>query len=213
MTDPEPTSSFYPAFLDVTDRACLVVGGGAVAARKARGLLDCGARVSVVAPSLAPEMEALADRLERVERRPYVRGEAARFRLVLTATGRPDVDGAVHEDAEAAGVWVNSADDRAHSSFILPAVFRDGPVSVAVSTSGVSPALSSWLRDRLAAECGTDAGALAALLGEARERLQRTGRRTDSIDWVALLNGPLLDAVQAGDWDNARAIVAEATNA
>ncbi len=213
MTDPEPPPSFYPVSLDVTGRACLVVGGGAIAARKTRGLLECGARVTVVAPSLAPEMEALAERLEALERRTYGRGEAARFRLVLTATGRPDVDGAVHEDAEAAGIWVNSADDRAHSSFILPAVYRDGPVSVAVSTSGVSPALSSWLRDRLAAECGQEAGALAELLGEARARLQRDGRRTDSIDWVALLNGPLLDAARAGDWDNARAIVATATHA
>jgi hypothetical protein len=82
-----------------------------------------------------------------------------------------------------------------------------------VSTGGVSPALSSWLRDRLAAECGDAAGALAELLGDARARLQRAGRRTDSIDWVALLDGPLLDAVNAGDWDNARAIVAAATNA
>jgi siroheme synthase-like protein len=213
MTDAAPPTSFYPVSLDVTERACLVVGGGAVAARKARGLIECGARVTVVAPSLAPEMEALADRLERVERRTYTRGEAAGFRLVMTATGRPDVDGAVHDDAEAAGVWVNSADDRAHSSFILPAVFRDGPVSVAVSTGGVSPALSSWLRDRLAAECGDSAATLAELLGEARARLQREGRRTDSIDWVALLDGPLLDAVRAGDWDNARAIVATATNA
>lgn len=213
MTDPAPTPSFYPVSLDVTGRACLVVGGGAVAARKARGLLECGARVTVVAPSLAPEMEALTHRLERVERRAYVRGEAAGFRLVLTATGRPDVDGAVHEDAEAAGVWVNSADDRAHSSFILPAVYRDGPVIVAVSTSGVSPALSSWLRDRLAAECGDQVGALAEILGDARARLQRAGRRTDSIDWTALLDGPLFDAVRAGDWDNVRAIVATATNA
>ena len=98
------------------------------------------------------------------------------------------------------------------SSLILPAVFRDGPVSVAVSTGGVSPALSSWLRDRLAAECGEHAGALAEVLGEARARLQRAGRRTDSIDWVALLDGPLFDAAHAGDWDNVRAIVAEATN-
>src|SRR6185437_5958070 len=99
-----------------------------------------------------------------------------RFRLVVTATGRPEVDGAVHDDAEAAGVWLNSADDRAHSSFILPAVHRDGSVTVAVSTGGLSPAFASWLRDRLAAECGEHAGALAALIGEARERLRRAGR-------------------------------------
>jgi siroheme synthase-like protein len=212
MTDPaaHPTS-FYPVSLDVTGRACLVVGGGPVAARKARTLLECGAAVTVIAPSLGDEMEALAGRLDQVERRAYARGDAARFRLVATATGRPDVDGAVHDDAEAAGVWVNSADDRAHSSFILPAVHRDGPVTVAVSTSGLSPALSSWLRDRLAAECGEGAGAVAQLFAEARERLRLAGRRSDTVDWAALLDGPLLELVRTGDWDNARAILAAAT--
>ncbi|HEX4162944.1 MAG TPA: bifunctional precorrin-2 dehydrogenase/sirohydrochlorin ferrochelatase [Acidimicrobiales bacterium] len=211
MTDAEPApTAFYPVSLEVAGRACLVVGGGRIAARKARTLVDCGALVTVIAPALAPEMEALADRLAAVERRAYASGDAALFRLVVTATGRPDVDGAVHHDAEEAGIWVNSADDRAHSSFILPAVHRDGAVTVAVSTGGVSPAFASWLRDRLAAECGEHAGALAALIGEARETLRRVGRPSDSVDWAALLDGPLPDLVRAGDWDNAQAIVASA---
>ena len=155
-------------------------------------------------------MEDLAGGLETVERRAYQRGDAARFRLVVTATGLPDVDGAVYDDAEAAGVWVNSADDRAHSSFILPAVHRDGSVTVAVSTGGLSPAFASWLRDQLAAECGGNAGALAALIGEARERLQRAGRPSDAVDWAALLDGPLSDFFHTGDRDNAQAIVTEA---
>jgi siroheme synthase-like protein len=211
MTDPGQTpAAFYPVSLDVTGRACLVVGGGRVAARKARTLLDCGALVTVVAPSLAPEMEDLTDRLHAVERRVYASGDATRFRLVVTATGLTHVDGAVHDDADAAGVWVNSADDRAHSSFILPAVHRDGAVTVAVSTGGLSPAFASWLRDQLAAACGENVGALAALIGEARERLRRAGRPSDSFDWAALLDGPLPDFVRAGDWDNALAIVAAA---
>lgn len=213
MTDPGSPASFYPVSLDVTGRACLVVGGGRVAARKARTLLDCGAVVTVVAPSLGPEMEALTEELHVVERRAYAKGDAARFRLVVTATGRPDIDGAVHDDAEAAEVWVNSADDGAHSSFILPAVYRDGPVTVAVSSGGLSPALSSWLRNRLAAECGEGMGALAQVIGEARARVVSAGRPSDSVDWVALLDGPLLDLVRDGDWDNVRAIVASAVSA
>lgn len=209
MTDPASSTSFYPVSLDVAGRACLVVGGGRVAARKARTLLDCGALVSVMAPSFGPEMEALAAELDTAERRAYAKGDAARFRLVVTATGRPDIDAAVHDDAEAAGVWVNSADDRAHSSFILPAVHRDGPVTVAVSTAGLSPALSSWLRDRLAAECGDGIGTLAQVIGEARARLLSAGRPSDSVDWVALLDGPLLELVRSGDWDHVKAIVAE----
>ena len=147
--------------------------------------------------------------LETVVRRPYERGDAAGFRLVVTATGRPEVDGAVHGDAEMAGVWVNSADDRAHSSFILPAVHRDGPVSVSVSTGGASPALAAWLRSRLASEC-RGIGTLAEILAEARARVLAAGLPTDTVDWVALLEGPLPEMVQTGDLDNARAIVAEA---
>jgi siroheme synthase-like protein len=113
----------------------------------------------------------------------------------------------VYTEAESAGVWVNGADDPAHCSFILPAVHRDGAVTVAVSTGGLSPALASWLRDRIASQCGDGLGTLAQLLGEAREHLRASGTRTDSVDWAALLDGPLADAVRSGDLDNARAIV------
>jgi len=209
MTDPAPPT-FYPVSLDVTGRRCLVVGGGPVAARKAQGLVACGARVTVVAPDLAPEMETVVPRLHEVERRPYTAGDAARFRLVVAATGIPGVDGQVFADAEAAGVWVNSADDRAHSSFILPAVHRDGSVTVAVSTAGRSPALASWLRDRLSAVCGDGIGTLAQILGDARAQMQEAGLRIDTVDWAALLDGPLPSLVAAGELDNAAAIVADA---
>ena len=139
-----------------------------MAARKARGLLECGASVTVVAPSLSKDMEAMAPGLSAVEQRPYRSGEAAAYRLVVSATGLPDVDGAVFADADAAGIWVNSADDPAHCSFILPAVHRDGAVTVSVSTGGLSPALASWLRDRLAESCEPGLGDLATLLAEAR---------------------------------------------
>jgi len=211
MTEPQ-AQSFFPISLDVSGRPCLVVGGGPVAARKARGLAACGALVTVIAPELAPEMDELAPRLHAVERRPYATGDADRFRLVVTATGHADVDSRVYADADAAGVWVNSADDREHSSFILPAVYRDGAVTVAVSTGGLSPALASWLRDRLAAACGNDLGTLAHLLGEARARLRAEHVRVDRVDWAALLDGPLPALVAAGDLDNAMAIVKAATS-
>jgi siroheme synthase-like protein len=210
MTEPLPPP-FYPVSLDVSGRPCLVVGGGKVAARKARTLVDCGAAVTVIAPSLSGDMEALLPSLHAVERRAYRGGDVSTFRLVVTATGIPEVDGAVYTDAEAAGVWTNSADDRVHSSFILPAVHRDGPVTLSVSTGGLSPALASWLRTRLAAQCGDGFGTLAQLLGDAREQLKRAGVPSDAVDWVGLLDGPLPDLVGSGDVDNARAIVTAAT--
>jgi siroheme synthase-like protein len=202
---------YYPVSLDVEGQRCLVVGGGPVAARKARGLLECGARVTVIAPSLGADMESLAPALQAVERRPSEEGDITDYRLVVTATGIESVDASVYAAAEAAGVWVNSADDRDHSSFILPAVHRDGAVTVAVSTGGLSPALASWLRTRIATRDLRSVGALAQLLGEARERLRETGRDSNAVDWAALLDGPLPGLVEAGDLDNARAIVRAAT--
>jgi siroheme synthase-like protein len=212
MTDaPAGTPSYYPVSLDLAQRPCLVVGAGPVAARKARGLLACGARVSVIAPDIGEEMRALSSSLADLAPRPYRSGDVAGFRLVITATGDPAVDGAVAAEADAAGVWVNSADDPVHCSFILPAVHRDGAVTIAVSTGGLSPALASWLRNQLAASAGSGLDTLARLLSEARQRLRDGGRSSESVDWAALLDGELPALVRAGDADNAKAILRRAT--
>jgi siroheme synthase-like protein len=212
MTDaPAGPPSYYPVSLDLANRPCLVVGAGPVAARKVRGLLACGARVSVIAPDVGEEMRALTSSLVALDARPYRSGDVTGFRLVITATGDPAIDGAVAAQADAAGVWVNSADDPAHCSFILPAVHRDGAVTVAVSTGGLSPALASWLRNQLADWCGDGLDTLAHLLSEARQRLRDEGRSTESVDWAALLDGDLPALVRAGDDDNAEAILRRAT--
>jgi siroheme synthase-like protein len=212
MTDaPAGPPSFYPVSLDLSNRPCLVVGAGAVAARKALGLLDCGARITVIAPDIGEDMQALSSQLEALEPRAFRPGDAAGFRLVVTATGDPGVDGAVAAEADAAGVWVNSADDPEHCSFILPAVHREGAVTIAVSTGGLSPALAVWLRNRLAASGGGGLDALAELLNETRRRLQTEGKPSDTVDWKTLLDGELPSLVRAGDLDKARAILRSAT--
>jgi len=204
----------YPVGLVVKGRRCLVVGGGPVAARKIAGLVACGAAVTVVAPEVHVAMGRLTDAgiiaaidespLE-VQIRPYRRGEAADYQLVVAATGDAEVDGAVHRDATAAGVWVNVADDASRCSFILPAVARDGSVCVAVSTAGASPALAGWLRDRVVEALGPGLGDLAALLEEGRRRVHAQGRSTESVDWRAVLDGPLPELVRQGRMDQARA--------
>jgi siroheme synthase-like protein len=213
----------YPVSLVVAGRRCLVVGGGHVAARKIEGLVSCGALVTAVAPDVVDEVVRLVDAPRAVggpggvpagtlqlERRPYRAGEASDYRLVVTATGVPEVDGAVAADAEAAGVWVNSADDPANCTFLLPAVHRDGPVTVAVSTGGSSPALAGWLRTRVAGALGPGVADLAALLDEARARLRTEGRSTEAIDWLPVLDGRLVPLVRAGRIDEARTVLWEA---
>lgn len=192
----------YPVGLVVAGRPVLVVGGGRVAARKAAGLAWCRARVHVVASEVGDEIR----RLEGVtwEERPYERGEAGRYRLVIAATDDPDVNAAVFADAEAAGVWVNAADDPAHCTAVLPAVLRRGPITVAVATGGESPGLAAWLRDRLAEVVGPEYEDLLALVGELRRALQGSGTPTDSLDWQSVLDSGILEMIRAGRMNEAR---------
>ncbi len=189
----------YPVNLRLQGVSCLVVGGGPVALGKVRGLLDAHADVTVVAPDLVDELAELsrANRIE-VERRPYERGEAARYRLALTATGDPAVDGAVFEDAEAAGVWVNAADDPAHCSFTVPARVRRGPLLVTFATGGQSPALAAWLRERFEDELGPEYEQLLALLAEARADLVARGEPTERPGWKRALDSGMLEMIREG---------------
>ena len=195
-------SPLYPVNLVVAGRACLVVGGGRVAARKAEGLAACGARVHVVARRVGPEVRAV----EGVtwDERPYERGEVAAYRLAVTATGVHEVDGAVFADGEEAGVWVNSADDPARCSFTLPAVVRRGPVMLTVSTGGHSPALAAWLKERLGGEVGPEYEVLVRLLSEQRDAVRAEGRSTEDLDWRRALESDMLDLIRSGHVQQAK---------
>jgi len=173
-----------PVSLVVAGRRCLVVGGGPVALRKASALCEAGAALTAVAPSF---VEGFLELPARLHRRPYQPGEAASYRLVVAATGRREVDRQVSADAEAAGVLVNAVDDPASCSLIWPAVLRRGCVTVAVSTGGASPALASWLRDRIAALVGPETAVLAELVGAARRAVHEAGSSTEGLDWPAAI--------------------------
>jgi precorrin-2 dehydrogenase/sirohydrochlorin ferrochelatase len=210
----------YPVTLVLTGRRCLVVGGGRVATRRAGGLVAAGGEVTVVAPDISDGLTVLAEAHRAgsgpglpgslvVRSRPYRGGEAAGYELVLTATGQPDVDRQVVADATAAGVPVNSADGAAPGTVQLPAVHREGRVTVAVSTGGSSPALARWLRDRMVAAIPDGAAAVAGLIDEVRAELRRRGRSTGSVAWEPLLE-ELMPLAAAGRLDEARAALARA---
>jgi precorrin-2 dehydrogenase/sirohydrochlorin ferrochelatase len=172
----------YPVMLDLAGVPVLVVGGGTIAARKVAGLLDAGAKVTVVAPMVLAELAAA---VAEVRERAYESSDIDGHQLVMTATDVPEVNAAVARDARAAGLWVNSADDPENCTFILPAVTRRGPVVVAVGTDGSSPALARHLRDRIAAEILTPAVEEAAHeLARQRAEFHAVGISTESIDWA-----------------------------
>ncbi len=193
----------YPVNLCLTGRSVLVVGGGRIALRKVQGLLVAQARVHVVAPQVAEAIQTLGEGVSW-EQRPYRRGEAGQYRLVVTATGDATVDQEVYDDAEAAGVWVNSADDPDRCSFTLPALIRRGPLLVTVSTGGQSPALAAWLRARLESELGPEYEVLLQLLADARAAVQAQGRSTEGLAWHRALDSDMLALIRGGRIPEAR---------
>jgi precorrin-2 dehydrogenase / sirohydrochlorin ferrochelatase len=191
----------YPVNLILQRRRCLVVGGGPVAARKAAGLLACGAEVHVIAPSVTPELAAMP---VVVQERAYQRGDVEGYRLVIAATDDREVNRAVFDEAEAIGTWVNSADDPAACTFTLPSVVRQGPIMVTVSTGGRSPALATWLKHRIEDRLGPEYQVLVDLLSTAREDMRASGRSTERADWQSVLDSDMLELIKAGQVSVAR---------
>jgi precorrin-2 dehydrogenase len=180
----------YPVVLRLDGKRVLVVGGGAVAARKVDGLLAAGAAVTVVAPMVVDELRDAAARGDVVlAERPYRSGDLDGSWLVVTATDDSATQQQVFDDGEAAGIWVNAADDPQRCSFFLPAVHRREPVLVAVSTQGTSPALAAWLRDRLAGALPERLEDLVSVLARRRAEVQGEGRSTEDEDWQAVIDG------------------------
>jgi len=155
----------YVACVDLEGRSVLVVGAGRVAHEKVSGLLDCGAVVTVVAPEVSPEVEALPVELLRRRYRPS--DLSGRF-LVVAATADTAVNRRVFADAEARALLCNVVDVPELCSFILPALHREDPITVAISTGGASPALAQRLRDEIAKVVRPEHAALAVRLRELR---------------------------------------------
>lgn len=186
----------YPVNLSLAGRRCLVVGGGPVALSKTKELVVCGATVDVVAPEILDEFADLAGVI--CHKRPYASGEVVGFRLAITATSDPEVNRQVFLEGESAGVWVNSADDPANCAFALPARVRQGPLLVTFSTSGSSPALSTWLRRHYGPEFGPEFAELIEILTEERTRLLAEGVSTEGLNWQGALDSGMLDLIREG---------------
>ena len=160
---------FYMACLRLSGRRCLVVGGGDIGLEKVEGLLVCDADVVLVAPEAHEQLERLASEGSiRWERREYAREDLEGSFMAIAATNDSDVNIRVYEDAEQRAMLVNVVDVPPLCNFILPAVFRSGPVAIAISTAGASPALAKRMRNEIAEEYGEPYARLAELLNEAR---------------------------------------------
>jgi precorrin-2 dehydrogenase / sirohydrochlorin ferrochelatase len=160
---------FYIACLRLSGRRCLVVGGGEVGLEKVEGLLACDADVTLVAPDAVPELEELA-REDSIhwERRAYDPADLEGSFLVIASTDDTDVNIRVYEDAEARAMLVNIVDVPPLCNFILPAIVRTGPLAIAISTAGASPALAKRMKREIAEAYGEPYARLAVILNDAR---------------------------------------------
>jgi precorrin-2 dehydrogenase/sirohydrochlorin ferrochelatase len=166
-------SSYYPMFVDLQGKRCLVVGGGEIAARKVQGLLDADALVVVVSPKLSDALSALAAQGVIAYRpRPFRVDDVLGCTLVIGATDQPEVNMAVGKAARAHDVWVNIVDTPEACDFIAPAIVRRGALQIAISTGGHSPTLAKRIRMQLEEAYGPEYGRLLEKLGRERDRIR-----------------------------------------
>jgi len=161
---------FYIACLKLAGRRCLVVGGGEIALEKVDGLLACGGEVTIIAPEAEPALAQYANEGSiRWEQRTYAgAADLEGAFLAIAATDDTDVNIAVYEDAERRAMLVNVVDVPPLCNFILPAIVRSGPLAIAISTAGASPALAKRMKREIEAQFGAPYARLAVLLNEAR---------------------------------------------
>ncbi|HEX5761987.1 MAG TPA: bifunctional precorrin-2 dehydrogenase/sirohydrochlorin ferrochelatase [Solirubrobacterales bacterium] len=161
---------FYIACLKLKGRRCLVVGGGDIGLEKVEGLLACDADVALVAPVAHPELEALAANGSiEWEKRPYAgAADLEGVFMAIAATDDTDVNIAVYDDAERRAMLVNVVDVPPLCNFILPAIVRTGPLAIAISTAGASPALAKRMKREVSELFGEEYARLAVMLNDAR---------------------------------------------
>ncbi len=196
---------YYPVFLDIAGKPVVVIGGGEVALQKVKGLLDAGARVTLVSPTLHPDLEALAaqGRIEHVARQ-YAPGDLVGYLLAFVGTDDRALNDSVAREGKERGVWVNAVDDPANCDFIMPGVVRRGDLIVAVSTSGGSPAMARKMREELEAFLSEEYALMLELAAEVRRELRDRDVTVDADVWNTALDTEMKRLLGDGRRDEAK---------
>ena len=206
---------FYIACLRLTGRRCVVVGGGEIGLEKVEGLLACDGRVVLIAPEAEPELQELA-REGSIEwlQRDYEPGDLEATFIAIAATDDTDTNIRVYEDAEARAMLVNVVDVPPLCNFILPAIVRTGPLAIAISTAGASPALAKRIKSQVAEDYGEPYARLAVLLNEVRgwAKGQLPTYQDRKAFFEGIVNGEPdpIELLRAGDEAGVRELIAAA---
>ena len=210
--------SHYPININLAHRRCLVVGGGSVAERKVETLLEFGAEVTVIAPELTPKLSELVSGNSIQHLAASYTSDLSdqsdpsnRPLLVFAATDDREVNKQVSADCQSRGILVNVVDDPELCSFFVPAILRRDDLIISVSTSGKSPAMARWLRERLEKEYGPEYGRLADILGELRDEVK--AKYPDPADrnqaYLRILGSDILDLLTQGKDQEALSLARE----
>ncbi len=204
---------FYPAFIDVTGRRCLVVGGGPVATEKTEKLLASGARIRLVSPALTPDLDRLValGAVDEFHGRPYRTGDLDDCFLVIAATSDEAANRHVWADAEERRMLANVVDVPELCNFIVPSIMRHSELAVAVSTGGASPVVARRVRQRIEDAIGPEWGELVDMLrvtrGELKERYRDMPSRAEAVE--RLLDAGIVERLAEGDRRGAAELLAD----
>jgi len=197
-------TSFYPVFLNLTGRRCVVIGGGQIAEGKITKLIDSGAEITVISPDATRGIRDAADRgTIKFQERKYRNGDLQDSFLAIAATNDRVVNQEIFEEAEKLGVLLNAVDDPPRCSFIAPSIVKRGPVTLAISTGGTSPALARKLRETLTDSRDLEWVDASDVLSKARQVIKDKQVAIDPQRWQCCMTSDFLALAKSGREDEA----------
>lgn len=203
---------YYPAYLDLRERPCVVIGGGTVAERKALALLEAGASVMIISPMLTSKLYELSDsgKITHIEKQYEEKDISGAF-LVITATDSTEVNTQVASACRKKRILVNVATSPEESTFIVPSVVERGDLLIAISTSGTSPALSKRIRQEVEQRYGTEYEHFLSKLSAIRKRVleEVTDENKRSQVFQAIVDSDVIDLIRQGKTHAAELRMAE----
>jgi precorrin-2 dehydrogenase/sirohydrochlorin ferrochelatase len=205
---------YYPLYLNVSEKRCVVVGGGDVAERKVMKLIECDAEVIVVSSAVTPGLEAMikgkiihhvSDDYER----EYIEGAF----IVVGATDRDEVNEQIYRDSQDMGILVNIVDDPKRCDFIVPSIVRTGDLAIAISTGGKSPIMAKRLREELETTYGPEYGILLEIMGALREKMITRGESPENNKnaFESVLDSGIIEYIRKGQWRRVKEMLYDLT--
>ena len=203
---------YYPVYLDIKDRDCLVIGGGSVGTRKVLTLLSCGANVTVVSTAATEKLHQLSNNgVIKLKERPFQTTDLDDRFLVIGATDNQELNFNIHAEAESRGLLCNIADRPKVCNFILPSIVNRGDLIIAISTSGKSPAFAKKLRKHLEKEFGDEYAELLKLMGAIRKKLLSQDHEPEAHKHIfeQLIERNLVQMLKEGDTESINSLLLE----